>query len=269
MKKLLLTAVLLSASLATSSVAVAQSKDDVKKAQEHFQKGAEWFAKGDYPKAVVEFISGHALAPNAMFLYNVSLSYERMGKIDDALSAAEGAKQYEGMPDEVAMRNDARIRAFEVMKGAERTADKMKQIAEKGDGDGDGVGDGDGDGDVEMVERPDGIKALGWAGIGLTAVGGGLAVAGLLTNSAIMNDIEDYRTAANEGDRARYDELAGDIEAKQSRGQLFYAVGAGAAGVGLTLFLIDLFTGTETVPASAWISPAADRTTVGVTLRFR
>lgn len=261
--------VMLLSGLMLPTVTSAQTREDVAKAQQHFQNGAEWYAKGDYAKAVVEFMSGHALAPNAMFLYNVSLSYERLGRIEDSLSAAEKAKSYEGMPPEVENRNEARIRALHVAVRSQTVAQRMSQVASR-DGDTDGGSGGDGDDtQPKLVERPDGVQALGWTGLGLAAVGGGFAVAGLLVNSSINADIEAYEEAARTEDRATYDELRDSIGKRQQRGKIFYAVAASAAGIGLTLFVIDLVVGTEEVPVTTFVAPSGSGgPVVGATLRF-
>lgn len=249
-----------------ASSAFAQTKEEVKQAQQHFQKGAEWFAQGEYAKAVVEFMSGHALAPNAMFLYNVSLAYERLDNIPDALSAARKSKQFSGMPDEVKPRNEARIVAFELMLDAEQNAEDLQRAIAEAQEEEDAT---ETTTEPEMVTRPDGIGVLGFAGIALATVGGGFAVGGLITNAAINGEIEDYESAARTGDRESYADLRERIETRQRNGKIFYAVGAAAAGVGATLFVIDLFTGTETVPASAWLAPTSNGASAGLVLRFR
>jgi hypothetical protein len=251
-----------------SSPAAAQTKDEVKEAQAHFQKGAEWFAEGEYAKAVVEFMSGHAIAPNAMFLYNVSLAYERLGNIPDALSAAERSRQFEGMPDDVTPRNEARIVAFEILLESEDVAAEVESAVARADDDTTEEPDDKGGEPPEMITRPDGIKVLGWTGVALAVAGGGFAFGGFATNSAIRQDIEAYEEAARTGDGQTYDELRDQIASRQRNGKIFYGIGAAAAGVGLTLFVVDLLAGTETVPAAAFVSPTTDGASVGVVVKL-
>lgn len=241
----------------------AQSAADAKKAQEHFAKGAEKYAAGEYAAAVAEFMSGHAVAPNAMFLYNVSLCYERLGRYDDALSAAARARNFEGMPPEVAVRNEARIASFGVIVRSQDAAPAIARAAAE-----------NAEEEPEEVvvtprteTRPDGITALGWVGAGLVAVGGGLLVGGVVTNSAIVGEIDTYRDAAARGDQTTYNESRDTIEKKQGLGKVLYGVGAGVAGLGAALFIVDLLTGTEEVPVAALV-PTRDGVLVGAFLRF-
>jgi tetratricopeptide (TPR) repeat protein len=238
----------------------AQSQEDLQRAQQHFAKGAEWFASGEYAKAVVEFTTGHSLAPNAMFLYNVSLCYERLERLEDALGAAERARKFDGMPPEVAVRNDARVHAFHVVLEAQEVANALKSIAAEGGPEGPETG-------PKTVTRSDGITILGWAGVGLTAVGAAFLIGGVTTNSGILKEIDRYEDAAAIGDAATYSDSRTKIEKKQKQGKLFYGIGAGAAGLGVTLFLVDLLTGTEEVPV-ATVIPLSDGAMVNARFQF-
>lgn len=248
-------------------LAAQEKSEQIKKAEDHFKKGAEYYANGEYAKAVVEFKFGHQLAPNAMFLYNMSLAYERLESYDEAVQVASDAEKMGGMPDEIMARNSARLRGFRtILRGRDVADATAKLIAEAQT---DQEGDGEGDGEVETITQPDGVTTLGYVGIGLTVVGGGFAVGGLMTNIAVNRDIAEFEDAAASGDRTRYEESRQAILDKQPRGKLFYAVGAAAAGVGVTLLLIDLVVGTEEVPVTFQLHPGPDGAMAGATVRFR
>lgn len=255
--------------LACCSAAVVSaepSRADIQKAEDHFRKGAEWYAQGDYAKAIVEFKFGNNLAPNAMFLYNMSLAYERLGSFDEAIEVAQEARKMGGMPEEIALRNESRIAGFFVIETARDVAgDVGAAIAAR-------EKDADREQDTVVapvtVEQPDGLAALGWVGVSVAAVGGGFALGGLLTNSAVNADIEALQTAASTRDVENYDRLQEEIPEKQARGKLLYTVGGVAAGIGVALFVTDLLVGTETVEVQTTAGFGGGGPTFAATLRF-
>lgn len=263
--------------LAVPATGAAQepTQQEMQQAMGHFEKGAEWYAQGEYAKAVVEFIRGNSITPNAMFLYNISLCYERLGKLDDALSAGEKASKMEGMPPEIAVRNGARVAAFRIGVSSQETADRIERDQKalaQGDGTADGTGTGTGDGTgggSGSSPSGGGVGALGWTGVALTVAGAGLTIGGFATNSAIKNDIKSYETAAADGDRSTYESLKADIPKKQSLGRILYIAGGSAVAVGATLLLIDLMSSGEEAPATtAVFSPTPGGFTVGGLVRF-
>src|SRR5690554_552704 len=98
---------------------------DQEMAREHFDQGALYYTQQEYGRAIVEFLKGHELAPHAMFLYNISLSYEHLDNTRQALGAAERAKNFTGMSDPVIVRNDARIAAFHAQLESVAVAEAM------------------------------------------------------------------------------------------------------------------------------------------------
>lgn len=244
--------------------AFAQSAEDIEKAQQHFARGAEKYAGGEYAKAVAEFMSGHAITPNAMFLYNVSLCYERLGNLEDALAASRRALQHDGMPPDVAVRNTARIHAFRTILTTQDVGQRAAAQAKAGGGE---IKGSEGDVVVKTTTQSDGITTMGWAGAALVAVGGGLLIGGVVTNGSIVRDIETYEDAARRGDRGEYNDLNERIGKKQTTGKILYGVGIGTAGIGAALFLVDLLTGTEEVPVAA-IAPIRGGAMVSAMLRF-
>lgn len=246
-------------SLATPSVSMAQD-DPVAIAQEHFEKGAEWYTQGEYSKAIVEFLKGYNLAPNPMFLYNISLSYAKMDNIEEALKAAERAEREGGLPDEVAIRNYARMNAFRIRLNSDQNAAQMSQIAKV---------------EEKTIVEPDpvepasggGFGALGWTGVGLTAIGAGLGVGALLVNAPLADQIDQLEAEAAGGDPARFSELKNQIESDQSTGKILLYAGAGAGAVGLTLIIIELL-GSEEEQAQIYVSPQRGGASVGFGTNF-
>lgn len=243
--------------LLCASPAIAQ--DNVELAQKHFESGAEWYAQGEYAKAIVEFLKGHNLSPNAMFLYNISLSYAKLDNIDDALVAAERAIKEGGLPPDVAVRNEARIRAFQMNSTARSVSGSVNlALNEK-----------------KTVVDPEptpkassGFGALGWTGVALTTVGVGLGAGAMVLSSGVADDIASLKSEANGGDLIRYTELKSSIEDDQSTGQILVYAGAGLGAVGLTLILIELMSGDESSATSWYVGPHRDGFQAGFLKNF-
>lgn len=236
----------------------ALAQENVEQAQKHFETGAEWYAQGEYAKAIVEFLKGHNLSPNAMFLYNISLSYAKLENIDDALEAAERAIREGGLPPEVAVRNEARIRAFRLNMVARSVSGSVNlALTEKKSVP-----------DPEPTPSGSSFGALGWTGVALTTVGVGLGVGAFLVSGGVSDDIEALKAEANGGDLIRYTELKSSVEDGQSTGQLLVYTGAGLGAVGITLILIDLFSGSETNSTSWYIGPQRDGIQAGFLRNF-
>lgn len=224
--------------LVISPNAFAQESDS-ERAQQHFEDGAAFYTTGEYSKAIVEFLKGHAIAPNAMFLYNISLSYFKLDNISDALAAAEKARNEEGMPAKVTVRNEARIAGLYGVLSARDVAEDIAEpepVAEEPAVARD---------PVEPVEEGSAMGGLGWTGVGLAAVGGGLVVGALIVNSGVSADIDALEAEADGGSEARFDSLKSDIEAGQSTGKILLYSGAGLASAGLIMLIIDLADGSE------------------------
>lgn len=239
----------------------AQTKAEKEQAKEHFQQGAEYYTGGEYPKAIVEFVKGNALAPNAMFLYNISLSYAKLGNIEDALTAAVKAQGEKGMPDKVRDRNIGRIAAFRVALRAESAAPKIehasKQIAQIEEP----------EPDTKKVASSGGLGTLGWSGILLTTVGAGLGIGAYVVAGSVQDDIDLYEAAAASGDREAYDRLRVDIESGQSTGTLLLYSGIGLGTAGIVMIVVDLMSGGESESA-VYVTPTAGGTEAGYFLRF-
>lgn len=81
-----LTALLAAVAVLLAPVAVrAQPTDTVAEARQHFQSGKQLFDAGDYRGAIREFEAANRLAPAPLLLFNIGLSYERLGEAAPAL----------------------------------------------------------------------------------------------------------------------------------------------------------------------------------------
>lgn len=225
------------------SFAQAPSQEAVAQAETHFQKGAEWYTTGEYSKAIVEFLKGYNVVPNAMFLYNISLSYAKLGNQDDALMYAERAQNEVGMPDDVASRNSGRIAALRVRLSGLDVSKKISDLSNV----------------VEVNPTPPPQQSeFGW--LGMSGIAVGVAGLGLMGGSALIgmgvsDDITALENEANGGDQARFDDLKSSIESDQSLGQVLLFSGAGLAALGVTLVVVDLMNDEEPTQASLQLVP--------------
>lgn len=230
------------------------AQDDKERAQKLYKEGAEAFYTDDYPLAIMKFKSGHSLDPNPMFLYNIAVSYGRLGNVDEAYRYAEQADEG-GLPKEADHKNKARLRSW----GTELAA---TSLAESIGGPTDAVAACTTDSECVGGETCDtdrnvcvasadvaastttdsggGLGALGWTGVVLGTAGVGLVVTALVMDASLSSDFDELDAARAAGDRERAETLESDIESSQSTGKILLFAGAGAAVVGGTLLVIDL-----------------------------
>ncbi len=203
--------------------------DKEAEAQKHFDDGATFYMNGEYGKAIVEFMKGNDLVPNALFLYNIGVCHSRLGNTQEGIDNFVRARNMGGLDDKTATQNEARIVALRsVLKSQSFEAPEVEVAVEE---------------PVEPTPQPvssGGLGTLGWVGIGTTVVGAGLLVAAGVVELGLQSTWDDYEQAAREGDKERYDELLADIESRQSTGVILLAAGAGVTIVGVTLLVVDL-----------------------------
>lgn len=252
--------------------AVAQSsdeptKEELKRAGEHFQNGAENYAAGDYSKAIVDFLKAYNEVPNALFLYNISLSYGKLGNVEDALAAARKAGAGEGMDDHTTNRNQARIMAYERWTSAARVAGHIETARARAEA--------EKKKQQQQAQQHDTGSAkgstfggLGWIGAGLMVAGGGLSVGSAIVANGLKQPIEDYKQAGESGDAQSYDTLKSEIRSDQSLGKVLLFAGTGTAAVGLVLLLVDLGNGAGENETAVFFSPTADGAMAGLRKRF-
>ena len=266
---LLLTA-LWSAPLSAESTEAA----DVAKAQSHFEKGAEWYTRGDYSKAIVEFLKGNSISPNAMFLYNISLCYGKLNNLENAIQAGEKAIRL-GLQPSVVPRNQARIGGFSSIIKAKRIADDVIEKKEAARAEAERaqsealrleknarIG--------ETNQRRDSgadssFGALGWTGVAVGTVGLGLLGAALVIDQQVDDDLLRYQQAAEDADQQLYSELRSSIQNDQFLGKIFLTSGVATTVMGL-IFIIANSASDETV--SLHIAPRPSGVTFTIGGRF-
>lgn len=236
-----LAAVLMAAFLSftlPSQIAAAQEEpSDEELAQAYYEQGVEAFFNKNYSLAITYFQRANALDADPVVLYNISLAQSRLGNIPEALQAALQAQEMEGMPEDTALKNLARIRAFQLQMTAEEIAHALIPPEEV-----EAQAAASPSPAPPLPQQESGPSPLAWAGIG-TASAGALAIAttGVLT-LIVGNKIEEYNSARQDGDYEGALALQKQIGDQQMVGQILLYSGAGLIAIGGTLWAIDFLT---------------------------
>lgn len=233
-----LTVCLILSLLAWSSPAVAQSKAEKKKAQEHFKSGSKLYEDGDFQEALAEFQRGHTVIPNPIFRYNIALCYWRMDRYPEAIK--ESAKADEeltalGEP-QAATLNLSRLVSFRLTMKAREVAEAPPIVVEAQP-------------DIvvaqPVVEDDSSLSPVTWTGLILTVAGAGALVGWGILETSLSGTIEDYEAAAAAGDQGAHVSLRQQIEDKQLTAKILLFTGAGATAIGGGLLVWGLTSGGE------------------------
>lgn len=230
------------------------------RAQQYADEGAKLYAEGDYGAALVQFRKAYALEPGRVLLFNIALSYSKLGRCEKAIEKGhklEGtyelsaeldatnrgmiqgcrrAKAGRGVARRVASAGDAAAESDDPGRRAARESAEASEAVEQPDA---------ADATDETIQETGRLGALGWTGVAAA----GLSAAGwagtLIVKSRLQDDWQRYDRAAETGDRATYDDLRESIPAKQTAGQVLLYSSIGLSAVGSTLFLVDWFGGRQ------------------------
>lgn len=266
----LLAAALCAAMLVTGSPASSQEEDpDVVRVEELSLEGAELFQTGNYAEAIVRFKEAYALVPVANLLYNIALSYERIGDVDAAITYYEKFIVADDADPEVRGVALGRLKDL----GRARRADVVDPI---GPGDGTDVtpadetggnnGAGKGGGNSR---RSDGIGT--WTTVGIITAGVGVALAGtgVVFGQIADGEQDNFNQSLDQNEKslarsaAEKNALTADI--------LFGAAGVAIVG-GVTMIIVGVSSSDEPKgePTGARFTPivGADNIGASVTVSF-
>lgn len=208
---------------------------DIAAAQEYFDQGAQYYYAGDYGRALVEFRKAQQAHPHPIFLYNIALTSNALGRTDQALDAARQAAAMDAeLPPEQDARNLALIRSCETILDAGSTANRVSRQA---------VADADIPAPPQPEPKSGGLGALGWAGIGTAAVGVGALTGSFIIGSQVSKGIDELELKATGPDEAAFNEQKSDLKSQQTLGQIMLYSGAGLTAVGASLLVVDLLVG--------------------------
>jgi tetratricopeptide (TPR) repeat protein len=236
--------------------------DDAAEAQTLYQQGMDAYFAGKYADAIVAFKQAYQLDPNPIFLFNMSIAYEKAGNFDEALDEGWTAQESGQLPEQAAQINEARLPALGIIVRSVEVAGRVSGSApcqsdnECRDGlscnlstnlcvDPATPSDGVAKNDVTTTDGPLlGIpfSLYGWIGAGLAVVGVGLSATALVIDLGLGSDIDEYNALSELDKRSAPGEaLADDIEGRQGTGQVLLYSGAALVGVGAGLIVFDLF----------------------------
>lgn len=261
----ILTSVLLIAALLAPGSAVAQ--EGAREAQGYFEKGAALYFEGEYGQALVQFKKGHATLPNAMFQYNIALCNLKLERYGEAMTAAREAERLGGLASREAAMNRSRIIAIPRIERTQAVAEDVSQ-AQAAVVEVTAETTTEETGSIEAKPERSSFGALGWTGVGLTAVGAGLLVGAVGVEVGLQGTWDEYNAAAEEGDTERFNELKTEIESRQSTGKALLYAGIGAGAVGVALIVAELVTSprSDQPRVSVFASPDGS---AGVSAHFR
>lgn len=235
-------------------------------AQQYFDEGASFFIEGNYARAILSFRRAFDQRPDPMILYNMSLAHSRLGNHREAYQTTLATRRMEGLPEQARVRVDARVNALYVVVNAEALAPRMAAIAAGEET------DTQTSATEEVAEitrqaptpaqpgqpvrpiappldldpQPEGMGLVGWAGVGTTVVGAGLLTGALLIDRGLSSDIEAYQQASDQGRLDDYNQLRADIETRANTGKILLYSGAGAAALGLGMWIFGATSAADT-----------------------
>src|SRR5262245_4934546 len=107
----------------------AQTAADLEAAKKAYAKGKAHFEKGEYDKAVEQFKESYRLSKNPVLLYNIALTFEKLGTNDMAIFYYK--KFLSDAPEDAVQRPDAEKSIAALEKAAKEPAKEPEKQPEK------------------------------------------------------------------------------------------------------------------------------------------
>src|SRR5690554_7564305 len=168
----------------SAGAAGAQESTDGEKAKAYYDQGVNAFFKKNYSQAITYFQRANALDPDPVVLYNISLAQSKLGNAEDALVASLKTEQMGGLPEDTALKNTARIRAYERIVRARSAANARGARAQ-------------GTLNKNLKTLPadasdSTMGALGWVGVGTAGAGAAALFGSGVLSLLLRADFDDY-----------------------------------------------------------------------------
>jgi tetratricopeptide (TPR) repeat protein len=126
---------------------VAQAQSDLdEKARTHFQAGSSFYDEGNYEQALSEFQSAYQLSKRPELQYNISLTYEKLGDLNNAIIALE---RYLNEGKEISNRTTLEVRRENLRKRLDRQQQGEPETTPEG-----GAQPAEGEGAGQALDMP-------------------------------------------------------------------------------------------------------------------
>lgn len=232
--------------VALPSSPAAQQNDDSAEAKKYYKKGMQAFYDEDYAMAITNFKRAHSISPSGTLLFNISLTYSKMAKPEDALEHAEKAAGFDDLPDDTRLKNNARMTGYRTAIQAKTlTGGSRSDRTSDGGEPGSGATTGGASGGAGAPAGTD-THTLRWVGVSIGAAGAGLMGGALAVGTSVSSKIQEKQTAEQNGKFGKADDLYETIQSQQTLGQVLLYTGAATFAAGTTLFIIDAASGSST-----------------------
>ncbi len=238
-------------------------REDVKRAQEAFNRGASLYYEGSFGEAIVEFRRAQERYPHPIFAHNIARANEQLERYDRALSAAKEARELQEqasraqdqMPDAADARNSGLIASLETRLNSQAVAEAVEAHQQQIDG-------------VDAPDAPDtssGWGLMGWSGVALATVGAGALTGAMVMDRQVASDIEalESNTDISEAD---FNSEIDSLQGQQTAGRVFLFSGAGMLAIGATLVVLEMTSGSDEEGFA--VAPSVSRPGVEMTLRW-
>ena len=230
---------LLASALATSPTLAqtSASAQDRAEADRLYEEGIKAAIAGDYPSAIIHLQNGYRLDPDARFLYNIAVCYERLDNADKALDFYTRTLKSPNASSDMRTKAAGRLHGYTAKQVATATATAIAQgpatIKPPNDS-------------TSQAKADQGFGGLGWTGVAVSVVGAGLMGASLIPNAGLADQIKEYEDGVRldpnpARDTSRYEA----ITSKQSTGKALLFSGMGLAVIGAGLILVEVMRSTD------------------------
>jgi tetratricopeptide (TPR) repeat protein len=251
--------------LATAGQVAAQEEDpDVARVEALSLEGAQLFQGGNYREAIVRFKEAYALVPVANLLYNIALSYERVGDNDAAITYYEKFIVADDADPEVRgvalgrLKDLGRARRADVVDPIGPGDGADPELGNNGNGNGGKAGGGSG--------GNDGADGAGtWTTVGIITAGLGVALVGtgVVFGQISAGEQDNFDQSLDASDKAL---ARSGAEKNALTADILFGAGGLAIVGGITMIILDVTSGDAGDSDQARFTPVVGEDNIGATV---
>lgn len=230
------------------AVAAAQPAAD-DQARTHFESGRLYFDRGDYDASLREFEAAYDLSHRSGLLYNIYLSLERLGRLDEAAERLAAFLESDAeTPAEQRANLETRLANIRERAAAARESEPAAPLA------------------PPPPAADGGLGTTGVIGlVSLAAGGASLVVAGITGVLAVGEDDDVSARCGEDAGRVCTEDDVSSLRTLVTVSDVTFAIGAVLAVAGGTLLVIDLVGDSDDSSTEhAWLAPAFGPGQVGL-----